>query len=329
MNLPDKEHIFNISNDSQFTELALELFRYQAENNAVYREYLQYLHRDPLNVTILEEIPFLPIGFFKTHRVLTGDVSPQLVFESSRTTGEEASKHYVSDPLLYRESLLKGFMRVYGDPKDWCILSLLPSYIERGNSSLVYMMNQLMKLSGHPDSGFYLNATDSLHKILEKRAEDMHPTLLVGVSFALLDLAADFRGKINPDTVIMETGGMKGRRREMIRSELHQVLKEAFACGEIHSEYGMTELLSQAYSTGYQLFNTPPWMKVMIRDSYDPFSFVPEGQTGGISIIDLANINSCSFIATSDLGRLHEDGRFEVLGRFDQAEVRGCNLMVS
>jgi len=329
MLVPDYNRIFKLATEEEFRSLAMDVFRYQAVANPVYREYLALLKKDPEKIEQPEQIPFLPIGFFKTHRIITGEMQAELVFESSRTTGETPSRHFVANAALYQESLANGFKRIYGDPEDWCILSLLPSYVERGNSSLVYMMDRLMKQSGHPDSGFYLNEAESLHRILEKRAEDAHPTMLVGVSFALLDLASDFRGMIHPDTVIMETGGMKGRRKEMIRSELHQVLKEAFRCGEIHSEYGMTELLSQAFSTGYQLFETPPWMRILIRDSYDPFTLVPAGQTGGINVIDLANIHSCSFISTSDLGRVNDKGQFEVLGRFDQAEVRGCNLMVS
>ncbi|MFZ5941459.1 MAG: acyl transferase [Bacteroidota bacterium] len=329
MKIPEAERIFAIEDKADFERCAMELFRYQSAANPVYRDYLAYLGRDPLKVRSLSDLPFLPIGFFKTHRVLSGDQLPELLFESSGTTGDQSSKHYVTDPELYLKSLTRGFERVYGPPSDWCILALLPSYLEKGNSSLVYMMEQLMKLSGHPDNGFYLNEPSSLHAILEKRRADAFPVMLVGVSYALLDLAADYHGKMPEGIVVMETGGMKGRRKEMIRSELHELLKKAFDCGEIHSEYGMTELLSQAYSTGHQLFETPPWMKVLIRDSYDPFSLVAEGQTGGINVIDLANIHSCAFIATSDLGRILPDGRFEVLGRFDQAEVRGCNLMVS
>ncbi len=329
MEKPEKERIFTIEGEVQFEETALRIFRYQASQNPVYSSYIKFLRKDPERITSIGEIPFLPISFFKSHRVYTGIDEPAVVFESSRTTGDAPSRHYLSDPDLYNESLVRGFERVYGSPSDWCILSLLPSYLERGNSSLVYMMDQLMRLSGHPDNGFYLDAQGDLLKVLEKRAADKFPVLLVGVSFALLDLAEVFRGQLPEHSVIMETGGMKGRRKELIRSELHAILKTAFGSSAIHSEYGMTELLSQAYSTGGQLFSCPPWMKIYIRDTYDPFSMVPAGQTGGINIIDLANIHSCSFIATSDLGRLHSDGRFEVLGRFDQAEVRGCNLMVS
>jgi len=326
MNPEDK--IFQIAGESDFNSLAIEIFRYQLKTNPVYSKYFHHLGRGLETIKTIEQIPFLPIEMFREHQVISGNIMPSLIFESSGTTGQKSSKHYIVSEKIYRESFLKSFAANYGKPEDLCILALLPSYLERENSSLVYMMDHLIGLSQHSDSGFYLNELDQLSKVLEKRVEDKHPTILLGVSFALLDLAEKFPLPLNDNITILETGGMKGKRKEMIKEELHEILKKAFAKDSIHSEYGMTELLSQAYSKGNNRFYPPPWMKVMIRDMYDPFTLLPPGQSGGINIIDLANIHSSSFIATSDLGVVFEDGSFEVRGRFDQADVRGCNLMV-
>ena len=252
----------------------------------------------------------------------------EAVFESSGTTGKTPSRHHVANIQLYRENFLRNFNAFYGSPEELCILALLPSYLERESSSLVYMMNQLIQWSKHADSGFYLDQLGELSAILGKRNNDRHPTLLLGVSFALLDLAEQNPISLWNNISVMETGGMKGRRKDLVRSELHRVLKEAFGVGNIHSEYGMTELLSQAYSDGDGLFRPPPWMNVLVRDPNDPLSLLPPGQSGGINIIDLANIYSCSFIATGDLGKVHEDGSFEVLGRYDHSDIRGCNLLI-
>jgi phenylacetate-coenzyme A ligase PaaK-like adenylate-forming protein len=320
------EEIFNIKDT--FRAAALEVFHFQAEEVAVYRDYLAALRIDPASVREIEEIPFLPIEFFKTHRIICEGMEPEVSFGSSGTTGITPSSHLVADTALYHKSFLTGFRASYGPPEDLCILALLPSYLERTDSSLVYMMDQLCGLSRHPDSGFYLDNLEELSLILKKRNEDGHPTLLLGVTFALLDLAEQFPVKLKDHIRVMETGGMKGRRKEMVREELHRILTGAFGCATIHSEYGMTELLSQAYSPGKGLFHCPPWMKVLVRDPNDPLSLLGAGQSGGLNIIDLANIYSCSFIATADLGKLFADGSFEVLGRYDHSDIRGCNLLV-
>lgn len=253
----------------------------------------------------------------------------ELVFESSGTSGTDPSFHHVADASLYQKSFSTAFHHFYGNPAKYCILALLPAYLERSGSSLVYMMDQLITESKHPQSGFYLNNLEELSLILQKRNEDRTPTLLVGVSFALLELAEKHPMILGENSLVMETGGMKGRRKEMVRSELHEQLKMAFGLNTIHSEYGMTELNSQAYSKGDGIFQSPPWMKVVVRDPNDPLSLLPAGQSGGINIIDLANLNSCSFIATADLGKVFEDGSFEVLGRFDHSDIRGCNLLLA
>lgn len=322
------KHIFSIENEHEFNGLCMEVFQLQAEQNAVYAEYLSLVNADPYAIHKPEQIPFLPIELFKTHRVITGTGSPAVVFESSGTTDQQPSKHFVISTELYQESLVENFRRTYGDPAQLCILALLPSYLERKNASLVYMMDHLVKLSGHPDSGFYLDDLEGLAQILKRRNEDGHPTLLLGVSFALLELAEKHPVSLNDNVTLMETGGMKGRRKEMIREELHAVLGNAFGKKTIHSEYGMTELLSQAYSAGKGIFTPPPWMKVLTRDLYDPKNLLPPGRSGGINIIDLANKWSCSFLAAADVGRTYQDGSFQITGRFDQAEIRGCNLMV-
>ena len=326
-----KQAIFQIETDKAFRTTALKVFSFQAEYNPVYREYLDTLGTDPAQVRDPEAIPFLPVEFFRTRRVLCDGYDPEMVFESSGTTGSTPSRHYLADVSLYQRSFTEAFRLFYDLPENYCILALLPSYLERGGSSLVTMMDHLIGKSGHPDSGFYLDRLDSLAAVLRNRRQDRHPTLLLGVSFALLDLAERFPMELGNHIIVMETGGMKGRRKELVREELHRILTAAFGLPVIHSEYGMTELLSQAYAQGGGLFRTPPWMKILIRDPNDPLTILHRPKravSGGLNIIDLANLYSCSFIATGDLGTLHPDGRFEVTGRFDHADVRGCNLMV-
>lgn len=326
MDSVDIQHIFSITTQAEFEELALRIFQFQFENNVVYQSYCQHLKKTPANISSVVEIPFLPISFFKTHQVVSSKKKPETIFESSGTTSNATSKHFVTELGIYQQSFRKGFASIYGDVGDYCILVLLPSYLEREGSSLVYMVNDLITQSKHPKSGFYLNDLRALQQNLSLLEAQKTKTLLIGVSFALLDLAEQFPMHLE-HTIIMETGGMKGRRKELIREELHKMLKEAFGVSKIHSEYGMTELLSQGYSQGDGLFKCPPWMKIVTRDTEDPLSLQSNGKTGGINVIDLANIYSCSFIATQDLGKTFPDGTFEVLGRFDHSDVRGCNLM--
>ena len=321
--------IFQLKNNDTFREVALKVFRYQAGHNPVYREYLDALGVDPGSVNKVEKIPFLPIEFFKTHRVLCAELEPEVTFESSGTTGMPPSRHHVADAALYQHSFIAGFRHFYGDPAHLCILALLPSYLERSGSSLVYMMDHLIRLSAHPESGFYLHNLDQLADVLQHRVKDGSPTLFMGVTFALLELAEKYPMQLGDHITIMETGGMKGQRKELVRSELHAMLQQAFRLPSIHSEYGMTELLSQGYSQGQGIFRAPPWMQILVRDPNDPLTLLGPGQSGGLNVIDLANLYSCSFIATGDLGKVYEGGRFEVLGRFDHAEVRGCNLLVT
>ncbi len=319
--------IFDIKNAADFEAPAIETFRFQYLQNPIYREFCQHIKRSPEKVDSFEEIPFLPISFFKSHKVLADERPIQMVFESSGTTGTIPSKHHIVDVSLYRSSFQSGFEKFYGNPRDYCILALLPSYLEREGSSLVFMANELIKNSKHSESGFYLNEYELLHEKLTELEQKKTKTLLLGVSFALLDFVEKYQLKLN-HTIVMETGGMKGKRKEMIREELHNKLKSGFGVNEIHSEYGMTELLSQAYSSGDGVFKTPPWMRVFTRDTEDPLQIQQHNKTGGINIIDLANVYSCSFIATQDLGKTYADDSFEVLGRFDNSDVRGCNLMV-
>lgn len=317
--------IFDIAHSDDFNAVAQEIFSFQYQSNPTYQKFCDHLNIHPNSVQHFTEIPFMPIELFKNHRILSGLENAPLVFESSGTTGSTPSKHFVAKPQLYETSFLKAFQLFYGSPKDYRLLALLPNYLERQNSSLVYMVNKLILDSAHPDSGFFLYDMDSLRKILAR--PDARKTLLIGVSFALLDLAEMGKMKLE-NTVIMETGGMKGRRKELIRSELHSILKNAFGVNSIHSEYGMTELLSQAYASANGEFECPPWMKIMVRDVHDPLSLASKGKTGGVNVIDLANLYSCSFIATSDLGRELPDGKVEILGRFDYSDIRGCNLML-
>jgi len=310
-----------------FEQKALEIFRFQARHNAVYRSFLSHLKTDIYSVNKWTEIPFLPIQFFKTHRILSVTDPVQKCFVSSGTSGTRPSRHEITDLSLYQQSFRKGFAHFYGQIEDYTILALLPAYLEREGSSLVYMVDDLIQRSGKPASGFYLHNLAALKAVLLDLEARQEKTLLIGVSFALLDLVEKYAFKLR-NTLVMETGGMKGRRKELVRSDLHKRLQEGFGVPHIHAEYGMTELLSQAYASQDGAFECPPWMRICIRDPEDALSLVPDGRTGGINVMDLANINSCSFIATQDLGKKLAPNRFEVLGRFDHAEIRGCNLMV-
>lgn len=330
-----KDKVLNIT-AAGFEKLALDLFRFQYENNNVYRQYVNALQVEPEAVQSLQQVPFLPIRFFKSHMVRTTAFDTATIFESSGTTGSINSRHFVKDVELYKESFTKGFELFYGQVKDWCIIGLLPSYLERQNSSLVYMVNELIQQSGNKNSGFYLNEFEQLFDLLKELKSKNQKTLLIGVTFGLLDFAEKYSSRFFPalfsHITIMETGGMKGRRKEMIRQEVHDILKRSFNVPVIHSEYGMTELLSQAYSEGNGVFKCPPWMKVLVRDEEDPLYVRHlEGVrhiSGAINIIDLANVYSCSFIATDDAGKVFPDGSFEVLGRMDNSDLRGCSLMV-
>lgn len=319
--------IFSIKTDEEFQNYAIETFRHQSKNVKAYAEYLSLLGVSSESVDSVERIPFLPIQFFKSRNIIAEKQQPEVTFSSSGTTGTETSRHLVSSLSIYRESFTKGFNLFYGNPQDYCILALLPSYLEREGSSLIYMVEELVQQSNNPNSGFFLNQLSDLADLLERLDSVGQKVLLIGVSFALLELAEKFSFQLK-NTIVMETGGMKGRRKEMIRGELHEIFCNAFGVSAIHSEYGMTELLSQAYSSGNGVFQCPPWMQVRIRDPYDPFSYVSVGRSGAINVIDLANQNSCSFIQTDDLGKMNTDGSFEVLGRMDNAQVRGCNLLV-
>jgi len=319
--------IFRISSTEEFNDTALKIFRYQSKKNAIYREYIELLGINPKSINDFHKIPFLPIQFFKDQQIITGDDSAYDVkFTSSGTTSSIPSIHYVKDLQLYRKSFYEGFKSFYGPPENYCILALLPSYLERSNSSLIYMVNELINSTQENGSGFYLDEYSELLETHHQR-KNKNKVLILGVSFALLDLAEKFPADLS-GCIIMETGGMKGRRKELTRKELHDKLCRSFNVNQIHSEYGMTELLSQAYSTEDGLFCTSAWMKVLVRDPNDPLSLLDYEKTGGINIIDLANINSCSFIATQDLGKLYENKSFEILGRFDESDIRGCNLML-
>jgi phenylacetate-coenzyme A ligase PaaK-like adenylate-forming protein len=322
----DSKAIFNIKTEQEFSTMALEIFKFQFKNNKVYRSFCDLLNKHPSDVKSIEEIPFLPIQFFKTHKVLSSKDSIKKTFESSGTTGNITSKHYVTDLEIYKQSFRKGFKQFYGNIEDYVVLGLLPSYLERDNSSLIFMINDMIIKSKQLESGFYLNNISQLKTVLDELEIKEKKVILIGVSFALLDLVEEFQFQLK-NTIIMETGGMKGRRKELIREELHKKLKKGFGVDVIHSEYGMTELLSQTYSKGNSIFKTPSWMKVLTRDTEDALTIQDTGKTGGINIIDLANINSCAFIATQDLGRVYADGSFEVIGRFDNSDIRGCNLM--
>lgn len=325
---PDKQQVFSVSNNNVFEALALQVFKLQAKNCTVYADFIAGIGVDSKAVNMVSEIPFLPIQFFKSHSILSTNDDVQTTFTSSGTTGMITSSHQVIDVSWYEESFRKAFKIFYGDITNYTILALLPAYLERPGSSLIYMAQDLIIQSQNPESGFYLYNHADLYAQLIRQQKANKPTLLIGVTFALLDFVEQYQLKF-PELIVMETGGMKGRRKEMIREELHGILCEGFGVDAIHSEYGMTELLSQAYSKGDGIFNCPPWMRITTRDTNDPLILTKHGATGGINVIDLANINSCSFIATQDLGKLHDDGSFEILGRFDNTDIRGCNLLIA
>ena len=322
-----QNNIFNIQTPEDFQQVALAVFKHQFKNNKVYRSFCDLLYVHPSDVSTLEEIPFLPIQFFKSKKILSSLEEVKETFTSSGTTGNLTSKHFVTDINLYRESYQKGFAHFYGNLEDYVLLALLPNYLKRKGSSLVYMVEDFIQKTKNPESGFYLNNIEELAKKITALDLKGQKTLLIGVSFALLDVTEMQQFNLK-NTLIMETGGMKGRRKELVREELHQLLQDGFGVNKIHSEYGMTELLSQGYSNGNGVFETPPWMKVLTRDTEDALTIQKAGKTGGINVIDLANYNSCSFIATQDLGKVHKKGTFEIIGRFDNSDIRGCNLMV-
>ncbi len=330
MNAADEliQNIFTSTFDFEAT--ALNQFHFQYEHNDVYRSYVNAIGVRPARVNSISRIPFLPICFYKTHQIVSTKFNASVVFESSGTTETINSRHFVKDRLIYEKSFLSAFNLFYGDARDWCIIGLLPSYLERQHSSLVYMVNNLIEKSGHPKSGFYLNEFVSLANVLQQLEKQQQKTLVIGVTFALLDFAEAYPMPLR-HTIIMETGGMKGRKKEMVKAEVHDVLKNAFQLNSVHSEYGMTELLSQAYSKGYGIFQAPPWMRIMLREEEDPLtlkSIKPATKERGfINVIDLANVYSCSFIATDDVGVLHANGHFEVTGRRDHSDWRGCSLL--
>ncbi|TDQ28655.1 LuxE/PaaK family acyltransferase [Tenacibaculum caenipelagi] len=322
-----KNTVFNIQSTEDFNTTALQVFKHQFANNKVYRSFCDLIYVHPSDIHTVEQIPFLPIQFFKTRDVLSSTDEIQETFTSSGTTGSTTSKHLVTDLSWYETSYLKGFEHFYGNIEDYVVLALLPNYLERKGSSLIYMVDDLIKRSKHSESGFYLNNLDQLAQKLTQLDSQGKKVLLIGVSFALLDLVEQYNFNLS-NTIIMETGGMKGRRKELIRHELHAILSDGFGVNEIHSEYGMTELLSQGYSKGNGLFNCPPWMQILTRDPEDALTILPKEKSGGINVIDLANYNSCSFIATQDLGKVYDNNSFEIIGRFDNSDIRGCNLMV-
>ncbi|MGH2667194.1 acyl transferase [Flavobacterium sp.] len=319
--------IFHIASKKEFAKTALKVFRHQYENNLVYQEFCHHLNIEKGNVKAIHQIPFLPIQFFKSHDVVSSQEPIQVTFTSSGTTGAITSRHLVTDVSIYEESYRNAFSQFYGNIEDYVVLALLPSYLEREGSSLIHMADDLIKLTNNPESGFYLRNYDALIEKLIRLDNEGQNVLLIGVTYALLDLVEKQKFNLK-NTIIMETGGMKGQRKEMIREELHQQLCDGFGVPSIHSEYGMTELLSQAYSLGEGVFECPNWMQILVRDTEDALTYVTAGKTGGINIIDLANINSCSFIATQDLGKITGNNAFEILGRFDNSDIRGCNLMV-
>jgi hypothetical protein len=323
-----KRSLFQISSPGDFNALALEIFHFQYEMNPVYREFTNLLNIDAATIRDFHQVPFIPVSLFKDHKIISGEENIyQKVFTSSGTTGIVPSAHFVRELKLYEESFAGSFRHFYGDPAHYRFLALLPGYLERQGSSLVYMLDHFVHLTEHNGSGFFLHDLNSLRDKLQNPPPGPIRTLLFGASYALLDFSEQFPMDLE-GVIVMETGGMKGRKKEMVREELHVTLCRRFNVNAIHSEYGMTELLSQAYSPGNGKFRTPPWMKVIIRETNDPLQLLPPGKTGGINIIDLANIYSCSFIATQDLGRMDEDGSFEILGRFDDSDTRGCNLLV-
>lgn len=320
-------NIFNIQSEEAFNDTCLDVFKLQSETIAIYKAFILALGIKNDEIKHYTQIPFLPIEFFKTHKIIEDQAFADIQFSSSGTTGTQTSKHFVQDVSIYQNSYIKGFEQAYGPISEICILALLPNYLERSGSSLIYMFDDLLKKTKHAKSGFFLYNHDELYQTLIELKERKQKTMLIGVTYALLDFIEKYQIEF-PELIVMETGGMKGQRKEMVREELHQTLSEGFGVENIHSEYGMTELLSQAYSKGNGVFNCPAWMKVLIRDTNDPLTLLAPQKIGGINMIDLANIHSCSFIATQDLGRKNIDGSFEILGRFDNSDIRGCNLMI-
>ncbi len=318
--------IFNISTKAEFLNLSIEIFRYQYRKNPVYRQYVDLLEINPQKVTTIKEIPFLPISFFKNHHVISGKTGTDFFFQSSGTTNQIRSKHFAVDTEIYIRSFTLTFKRFYGNFKDYCFLALLPSYMEQQHSSLVFMINYFIENSQCGESAFFLDDFEKLSVVLNNLEQKKQKTILFGVSYALMDFAVFYNQPVH-HTIVIETGGMKGKREEITKTELHRFLRQHFYT-TIHSEYGMTELFSQAYSKEKGQFYTPPWMKILIRDRYDPFVYLSENRIGGINIIDLANINSCCFVETQDLGKLNSNNSFELYGRFDIADIRGCNLLV-
>lgn len=318
----DYDKIFGITDDEGFRRASLELFRFQAERCEPYARYISLLGIDPAAVTQTECIPFLPIEFFKTREIYCGLDAPEKIFTSSNTGGTEPSRHMMADLSLYERAFTEAFEHFYGPAEGWSIYGLLPNYLQREGSSLVYMVDRLIRRCG--SGGFYL---DEYEKLLDDMARDPKPKILLGVSYALWDLAERYAPKLR-DTVVMETGGMKGRRAELPKAEFHRILAEAFGVERIHSEYGMAELTSQAYSSGEGIFRAPAWMRVLVRDVNNPLRILPAGSRGAVDIIDLANVGSCAFIATQDVGSLFDDGSFTIEGRLSGADIRGCNLLV-
>ena len=323
----DSKQIFSIQSEDDFQAIALEVFRYQAQETEVYKDFLHFLSVDYTTIQHTDNIPFLPIQFFKKHELISGNRPVEKTFTSSGTTGMTTSKHFVTDLVLYHYSLEKCFEQFYGPLSDYTIFALLPSYLERNGSSLIDMVEYWIEKSGRAQSGFYLYNHDELYENLLAHEKTGKKAILIGVSFALLDFVENYKMNLQ-HTIVMETGGMKGRKKEITREELHTILKNGFGTNEIHSEYGMTELLSQGYSRGDLTFKSPNWMRILIRETEDPFRYVEERKTGGVNVIDLANYNSISFIATDDLGKKISANQFEILGRFDNSDVRGCNLML-
>lgn len=321
------KEIFNINSSEQFNEVCLKVFNHQYKDNKIYKEYVDKLKVNINNIENYDQIPFLPIEFFKTHKIITDTGIVQKIFKSSGTTGFVASSHYITDLNIYEESFVKTFNLFYGKPEKYTFLALLPSYSERNDSSLIYMVQKLMDIGNNKDNGFYLYNHQELFEKITDLENRNKKTILFGVSFALIDFFEKYNIELKHTTII-ETGGMKGRKKEIVREEFHSVIRSATGLSDIHSEYGMTELLSQAYSKNNNLYKTSPWMKILIRDTNDPFDYIETGKSGGINIIDLANIYSCSFVETKDLGKKQSDDSFEVLGRFDNSDIRGCNLMV-
>ncbi|TDX94371.1 acyl-protein synthetase LuxE [Chryseobacterium daecheongense] len=328
------EHIFNIHTEQDFLNVALETFRYQYENVDIYKSFVDYLKIDPNQVDELTKIPFLPIEMFKNHQILDKNVTADLFFQSSGTTQMNLSKHYIADESIYQESIYKSFEQFIGKPEDFIFLGLLPSYLERQNSSLIYMVDYLMKKSAKPENGYFLYNHSDLFELLNTLKDKK--VILFGVSFALLDFLDYCHSERNEESltfldnlIVIETGGMKGRKEEMTKDELLKILQDGFKTDKIYSEYSMTELLSQAYSLGDNEYQCPNWMRIMVRNAEDPFSYEKTGRTGAVNIIDLANIHSCSFIATQDLGKILENEKFQILGRIDHSDIRGCSLLVS